>query len=77
MEAEDFVRQAGMTAEEYMRMGITAIDAEFGPGFAKKNPALLAAFMTTAAKDFEAMWLGERIDKASVHIGEALLEQQS
>jgi hypothetical protein len=43
-----------MTAEEYMRKAVTAIDELFGEGYAKKNPQLVGAFMQTAADDYGA-----------------------
>ena len=52
--AETLMRHAGYTAEEYMRAAIQTIDAEFGEGYAKANPLLVAAFMQTASADYAA-----------------------
>lgn len=49
---DTLLKQAPMTANEYMRKAIDAIDKEFGAGYAKGNPELVAAFMRTAAMDF-------------------------
>jgi hypothetical protein len=49
------LRQAGMTAEEYLGDAVRAIDKKFGQDYAKKNPALVAAFMQVCAKDY-ATW---------------------
>lgn len=46
------VRQAIMTAAHYMTHGSDALDQEFGSGYAKAHPELLAAFMRTCAADF-------------------------
>ena len=43
-----------MTAHEYFHAAIKTIDSEFGEGFAKKHPELIAGFMQTAAEDFHA-----------------------
>ena len=48
---ETLMRQAGMTANEWLHQGIESIDRAFGEGYAKKNPELLAAFMQAAARD--------------------------
>ena len=55
MNAEDLMRQAGDTADEWMHQGIKAIDGVFGEGYAKKNPALLGHFMQAAGLDEVAM----------------------
>ena len=43
--ADTLLRQASLTAEEYMTEAIERIDKSFGQGYAKKNPNLVAAFM--------------------------------
>jgi hypothetical protein len=53
MTAEDYMRQAHMTAHEYMMHGKRDIDEMFGDGFAKKHPELLGAYMQTAARDYD------------------------
>ena len=52
--AETLMRQAGYTAEEYMRAAIKSIDEMLGAGYAKNNPELISAFMQTAALDYKA-----------------------
>jgi hypothetical protein len=44
--------QAPATAGGYMREAVREIDTTFGKGYAAKNPALVASFMQTAARDF-------------------------
>jgi hypothetical protein len=50
----DLMQQSGSTAQHYMGTAIADIDRMLGEGYAKKNPALIAAFMQTAALDFHA-----------------------
>ena len=45
----EMMRTAAVYAKGNMGRGVEAIDECFGEGFAKDNPALLAAFMQTAA----------------------------
>lgn len=52
--AETLMIQAGYTAEEYMKAAVDSIDGILGEGYAKKNPVLIAAFMQTAALDYQA-----------------------
>ena len=52
---DTIIRQASLTAEEYMRAAVSSIDEQFGNGFAKANPVLVAAFMNAAALDGAAM----------------------
>lgn len=52
MDATQLMRQAHMTAHDYMIQAVDDIDNKFGKGFAAKNPQLIAAYMNTAAVDF-------------------------
>lgn len=79
---DNLVSQASMTADTYMSSAVRKIDATFGDGFAKANPALVAAFMQVAAADFAAASngkiLGSAIDRIADALGdvaEALREQ--
>lgn len=71
---ESLVRQSSSTAADYMEEAIKHIDVTFGNGYAKNNPALVAAFMQTAVADLgntlQAKVLGEAIEK----VGYALEE---
>lgn len=53
--AEFLMRQASMTAQFYMLKAKADIDEMFGNGYAAKHPELVAAYMQTAARDFQAM----------------------
>lgn len=46
------MRQAAHTASFYMAEAVDAIDHSFGAGYAKSNPALVAAFMHVAGADY-------------------------
>lgn len=50
--AETLASQAPKTAADYMAAAVRHIDTQFGAGYAKSNPALVAAFMQTCAQDF-------------------------
>lgn len=52
LDAKTLMRQASMTSAEYFNEAIKEIDTTFGVGYAKKNPALIGAFMTVAAQDY-------------------------
>mgnify|MGYP006346391305 CR=1 FL=1 len=54
---DQLMRQAASTAEFYMGRAVERIDAQFGEGFAKANPPLVAAFMRTAGEDFKGSML--------------------
>lgn len=51
---DELLRQSSMTADTYMSSAVREIDATFGTGHAKANPALVAAFMQAATADFVA-----------------------
>lgn len=46
------VDQAAWTAERFMRLAAESIDKNFGDGYAKKNPALVAAMVQASVADF-------------------------
>ena len=49
-------------ATAHLKAAKAAIDAEYGEGYAAANPALVGAFMQAAAADFQAMWIGHRLE---------------
>lgn len=53
MDAQQAMKQAGMTACTYFHAAIESIDEAFGPGYAKKHPQLVAVFMKVCAIDFK------------------------
>jgi hypothetical protein len=50
---DQLVSQAPATAEVYLKAAITSIDSTLGDGYAKDNPALIAAFMRICDSDFQ------------------------
>jgi hypothetical protein len=59
----ELMKQAWMTADEYLMHAIACIDDRLGEGYAKSNPVLVAAFMQTAATDFATGMLDNGIDR--------------
>lgn len=51
---DTLLRQACMTAHTYFHAAIKTIDDEYGGGYAKGHPELIAGFMQAAAHDFHA-----------------------
>jgi hypothetical protein len=56
------MRQAPMTADEYLHSAIDCIDARLGNGYAKAHPELIGAFMQTSAIDFTAGIIARAIE---------------
>lgn len=61
---DTLLEQAPMTADEYLRAGVRTIDKQFGDGYAKEHPELLAAYMKTCATDFGTAVLVVAIQEA-------------
>jgi hypothetical protein len=49
---DTLMRRAPMTIADYMRDAVRFIDEQFGEGYAKQNPTLVAAFIQASAQDF-------------------------
>lgn len=49
--SENIMRQAGMTAAEYLDAAVKYIDETFGEGYAKNNPMLVGAFRVPPAPE--------------------------
>jgi hypothetical protein len=54
MAIDKYMKQATCTAAYYLDSAIKDIDQRFGKGAAKKEPALIAAYMNAAALDYSA-----------------------
>ncbi|WP_157669304.1 hypothetical protein [Chitinibacter sp. GC72] len=52
MTGEQAMKQATETAHYYLVSAVRMIDCEFGEGYAKNNPAVLAAFIQVCAQDY-------------------------
>lgn len=63
MSPETAMRQAHLTADEYMKACQDHIDRLFGKGYAQANPALLGAMVIASALDFHSAMVGEIIEK--------------
>jgi hypothetical protein len=55
------MRQAHMTAHDYLLHAISDIDSALGLGEARKHPELIAAYMQAAALDFGAAIIAQQI----------------
>ena len=59
---ETLLRQAPMTAHDYMMKAISDIDELLGEGYAKKHPELIGAYMQTAAIDYGSAIIARAIE---------------
>ena len=66
------MRQASITAHEYFTAAIKYIDDRFGDGYAQAHPELIAAFMQTAARDFQTAITAQTMQDAAKQISETL-----
>jgi hypothetical protein len=62
---DTLLRQAWMTAAEYMMHGKRAIDEAFGAGYGAKHPELLAAHMQTAGAVLSSFFVASSIEDLS------------
>jgi len=62
---ETLLRQAPMTAHDYMMKAISDIDELLGKGYAKQHPELIAAYMQTASIDFGAAVIARAIESVA------------
>lgn len=60
---DTLMRQASMTACDYMIHAVEDIDRIFGEGYAAKNPELVAAYINTAAIDFASNVISKTISE--------------
>lgn len=61
-DANTLMYQASYTADVYMAKGIDSIDKEFGKGYAKANPGLLAGYMLTCTLDNGSATIAKAIE---------------
>jgi hypothetical protein len=54
-----------MTIDNYLDEAVCRIDKQFGEGYAKNNPMLVAGFIRACADDFNTMMMRQAIDEAS------------
>ncbi|WP_143540151.1 hypothetical protein [Rhodovulum sulfidophilum] len=66
---ETLMRQAPMTAEEYLHAAIDSIDKCFGEGFAKEHPELFSSFLNTCALDAHTSFVTRTLEKVAGELG--------
>lgn len=66
---ETLLEQSPTAVNSYMDEGKDRIDTSFGKGYAKKNPALLAAFMLASAIDCASVTIAQQITDAIDKLG--------
>jgi pyridoxine 5'-phosphate synthase PdxJ len=72
---ETLLRQASMTAHEYMNRAIDIIDGRFGDGYSATHSELVAAFMQTSALNLGAAIIARAIEGLSQTFSEmAIME---
>lgn len=68
---ETLLRQASETAHGYLIKAVRYIDDQFGKGYAKAHPELVAAFMGVASKDFNNAVFCKSLQEASDTLADA------
>jgi hypothetical protein len=68
------MNQASMTADEYMRKAVDAIDMKLGDDYASDHPELIAAMIQAAAIDFGTACICKAIQEAADTIASIGLE---
>jgi hypothetical protein len=71
---ETLLRQASMTATEYLDNAVQNIDERFGKGYAKAHPELIGAFMQTAAADLGGAVIARAIQDGFEGVAHAITE---
>jgi hypothetical protein len=69
---DTLMRQAHMTAHDYMMYAKADIDELFGAGYAAQHTDLVAAYMTTAAADFHTAISAQAISAAAAKIEQSI-----
>lgn len=72
MNDTDLMKQSIATAASYFSAAVREIDDRFGDGYAEKHPELIAAFMRTAAIDFQTVFLTQRLTESLNNIADVL-----
>lgn len=66
---ETLMRQAPMTADEYLHAAVRSLDKQFGEGYAQAHPELVAGYMKVCASDFGASILVVAIQEVAEQLG--------
>ena len=72
--ADDLMVQAPDTVNFYLRLAIEHIEDNFGEGYAKEHPELLAGFIQACAADFHTGIQAREISDAIIAVAEPLNE---
>lgn len=68
------LRQASMTADDYLMNAIEGVEKRLGEGAAKKYPQIVAAYMQAAATDFHGSVLAQQVRRGLDGIANAINE---
>lgn len=60
--AKTLMVKAPMTVDTYMRSAVDSIDKQFGKGFAKQNPTLVAGFLLSCSVDYATATIAKRLE---------------
>jgi hypothetical protein len=71
-DSTEMMRQAQMTAHDYLLGAVRDIDATLGQGVAAKHPELVAAYMQTASIDYGATILAQQVRAGLETIAEVI-----
>ena len=74
--AEELMRQASMTAQQYFHAAIKSIDDKFGERYAETHPELIGAFLQAAATDFHTARLAQELQSAASIIADAISHRE-
>ena len=66
--------QAKTTAQAYFRYAIESIDREFGEGYSKKHPDLVAGYMQAAATDYNTNCLAKILQEGFEQVADKISE---
>lgn len=71
VDAHTLMNQAADTAGTYLAKVVRELDEQFGSGYAKSNPVVVAAMLQACTADFAACMLSNSIDRLAdaVHTG--------
>lgn len=71
-DAQTLMRQAHLTAHDYLVNAQIDIDQIFGDGYAREHPELIAAYMRTAAQDLHTAITAKEIGEALRELATAI-----
>jgi hypothetical protein len=60
---------AGETVQGYLSDAVKIIDQQFGTGYAKSRPELVAQFLTACSIDCVGMALVQSLDELKIEVG--------